>query len=138
MVRLVKKHLTKNIVILLYHVQMVYKLICVIKTCKNYCISTLCTQSKRVVYNILLRREYQLYVTIGISSRHFVLTLLQYLIFEIARSALLEIAHLDRSYLLETIVAYLVNIIYGTAHHESSLSYFILYVNVCSVKKDIP
>ena len=117
---------------------MVYKLICIIKTCKHYRIATLCTQSKCVIYNILLRRENKLYVTIGISSRHFILPLLQYLIFKIAWSALLEIAHFDWSNLLETIVAYLVNIIHGTAHHESCLSYLILDVHVCSVKENIP
>ena len=116
---------------------MVYKLICIIKTCKHYRIATLCTQSKCVIYNILLRRENKLYVTIGISSRHFILPLLQYLIFKIAWGALLKIAHLDWSNLLEAIVAYLVNIIHGTAHHESCLSYLILDVHVCSIKENI-
>ena len=82
-------------------------------------------------------REDQLNISIGISDRSLVHSFTQHFILKVSWSTFLEIASLDWSYLLETIVSDIIHVVYWTANHQTRLTDFIFDIDICTIKKNV-
>ena len=114
-----------------------HQLVCISETNKDDGILALFTQLANLLQHFLTGREDQLNISISITGRSLVHSFTQHFILKVSWSTFLEIASLDRSHLLETIVSDIIHKVYRTANHQTSLADFIFYIDICAIKKNV-
>ena len=114
-----------------------HQLVCISETNKDNGILTLFTQLANLLQHFLTGREDHLNISISITGGSLVHSFTQHFILKVSWSTFLEIASLDRSHLLETIVSDIIHKVYRTANHQTSLADFIFYIDICAIKKNV-